>query len=304
MRMNHEMPFFTIVIPTYNRADLIDVAINSVLNQTFQDFEIIVVDDCSKDNTETVVGNYTDQRIAYIRNEKNLERSLTRNKGIDNAKGKYILFLDSDDYYLNTHLQVFYNKIEENKFEDAMYFCSKIFSENGKLTPSIMNPLTDNPVEYFFCNIVYPCQVCISANILKENKFRNDVIIMEDMVLWMQIANKYPVFLLPEPTCVYLMHDTNSVNTSKFNAFQQRLNGMHNLMKTKELVAKVPLKTRRQALSDCYFGIYRYFKAKNNKWKMLKAVLQSIVFYPDIKFKIKLYMLLCNLPVFSVFFKE
>jgi glycosyltransferase involved in cell wall biosynthesis len=119
------MPFFTVIIPTYNRADLIEVAINSVLQQSFTDFEIIVIDDASQDDTEKVVSKFSDTRIQYIKNERNLERSRTRNKAINLAKGNYITFLDSDDYYLENHLQNFYDEISSVKIKSAMFFCNK-----------------------------------------------------------------------------------------------------------------------------------------------------------------------------------
>jgi len=95
-------PTVSVIIPTYNRAHLIGRAIQSVLNQTFQDFEIIIIDDSSTDNTDDIIKEFQkkDERIKYIKHNKNKGGSAARNTGIKIAKGEYIAFLDSDDEWL------------------------------------------------------------------------------------------------------------------------------------------------------------------------------------------------------------
>ena len=92
--------FVSIIIPTYNRARLLGRAIQSILNQTYSNFELIVVDDYSKDNTEHIVKSFRDERIRYIRHEKNKGAVAARNTGIKAARGEYIAFQDSDDEWL------------------------------------------------------------------------------------------------------------------------------------------------------------------------------------------------------------
>ena len=97
----------SIIIPTYNCARLIGRAIQSVLNQTYRDFELIIVDDSSTDNTDKIVKKFQEQdkRVKYIRHEKNRGGSAARNTGIKNAKGEYIAFQDSDDEWLPEKLK-------------------------------------------------------------------------------------------------------------------------------------------------------------------------------------------------------
>src|SRR5690348_13147078 len=95
----------SVIIPTHNRSDFLRNAITSVLNQTYQDFEIIVVDDGSTDNTSEVVANFSDERITFIRHDTNKGGSAARNTGILASKCDYIAFLDDDDEWLPDKLR-------------------------------------------------------------------------------------------------------------------------------------------------------------------------------------------------------
>ena len=118
--MNRKKPLVSVIIPTYNRSDLITRAIDSVLIHTLQDFEIIVVDDASLDDTESVVKNITDNRIKYIKHSINRHGSAARNTGIKAATGQYIALLDSDDEWLPTHLETKVTYVQNNS-------CSGVF---------------------------------------------------------------------------------------------------------------------------------------------------------------------------------
>ncbi|MCE7979657.1 MAG: glycosyltransferase family 2 protein [Caldilinea sp. CFX5] len=95
----NDSPIFSVIIPTYNRAFLLARAIHSVLEQTFQGFELIIVDDFSTDNTFSIVESFIDPRIIYLRHTHNKGAAATRNSGIKYARGEYVAFLDDDDEY-------------------------------------------------------------------------------------------------------------------------------------------------------------------------------------------------------------
>ena len=117
------MPFFSIIIPAYNRSTLILDTLNSVMHQSFCDWECIVVDDGSKDNTREVVQSVIekDGRFKYVYQE-NSERSVARNNGVKHAVGKYICFLDSDDQFTEHHLQGLFDVISKRNFKDEIYY--------------------------------------------------------------------------------------------------------------------------------------------------------------------------------------
>ena len=128
----------SIIIPTYNRAHLILKSIKSVLNQTYQDIEILVIDDGSTDNTENLITDLNDKRIKYIKLENNQGGSKARNIGIMKASGKYISFQDSDDYYHYNKLETqFKNLKEKNSDFDFCKICLFINETNKKIFPTL-----------------------------------------------------------------------------------------------------------------------------------------------------------------------
>ena len=100
------MPKVSVVIPTYNRPEFLGAAISSVLNQTFQDWELLVVDDASENDTEEVVDGFGDHRLRWFRHEKRIGGSAARNTGIVNSVGAYVAFLDDDDEWLPDKLRL------------------------------------------------------------------------------------------------------------------------------------------------------------------------------------------------------
>lgn len=116
-------PFFTVVIPTHNRSNLLKRAVVSVLNQTFDDFELIIVDDHSTDNTSSVVSSFSDPRIQYMINQRTKGACGARNTGIFSAKGKWVAFLDDDDAWLPEKLEFQYD-LAQNINETVGLICT------------------------------------------------------------------------------------------------------------------------------------------------------------------------------------
>lgn len=127
-------PLVTVYMPTHNRSDLLSRAIESVQAQTYSNFELIIVDDCSTDNTEAVVQTYQNQdnRIKYIKNIENLGACASRNKAIRAAQGEFITGLDDDDYFLSDRLAVFLEHWHLFPDDKAFIFANKII-----LTPKL-----------------------------------------------------------------------------------------------------------------------------------------------------------------------
>ena len=130
----------SVIIPTYNRAHLISRAIKSVLNQTYQDFEIIVVDDGFIDNTEEIVKDFTDFKIHYIRHKHNQGVSAARNTGIRASRDEYIALLDSDDEWLPGKLGMQIKVLQSESSEVGVVFSDLLYiDENGKNINKLRN---------------------------------------------------------------------------------------------------------------------------------------------------------------------
>ena len=112
----------SIIMPTYNRAYIIERAIVSVIHQTYEDWELIIVDDASKDNTREIVKKYISNKILYFENFENKGSNESRNIGVRNAKGEYIAFLDSDNYWPENRLELQISGIEECVYQRCFFY--------------------------------------------------------------------------------------------------------------------------------------------------------------------------------------
>jgi glycosyltransferase involved in cell wall biosynthesis len=126
-------PLVSCIIPTYNRAHIVGRAIQSVLNQTYKNIEVIVIDDGSQDNTQEVVLSIKDERVRYIRLHRNFGAAFARNIGIANARGEFVAFLDSDDYFLPEKIE---KQVELMLKDESIGVCyTEVYFEidNGEL---------------------------------------------------------------------------------------------------------------------------------------------------------------------------
>ncbi|MCC2614822.1 glycosyltransferase family 2 protein [Aestuariibacter halophilus] len=137
-------PFFSIVVPTYNRAHLISKTLQSLLTQSEQDFEVLVVDDCSGDieRLSQIISELDDERFSLLKHEKNLNGAAARNTGINASKGKYIAFLDSDDTWPDKRLAAMRAAIECTPEADRVVFYGQVdfkFPEqsHGRIMPEV-----------------------------------------------------------------------------------------------------------------------------------------------------------------------
>jgi glycosyltransferase involved in cell wall biosynthesis len=192
--MADNTPFFSIIIPTYNRAALIDKTLISALNQSYPNFEIIVVDDGSTDNTEEVVNKFSDPKLKYYKKE-NAERGAARNYGMDKATGRYVTFLDSDDYYYPWYLSHAYDSINRFNFPEFFHLAYEIKNNSNKIKVHINNLHNDNVMIFVKGNPLSCIGVFMVHSITKEYRFNEnrDLSGSEDWELWIRIAAKYGI---------------------------------------------------------------------------------------------------------------
>ena len=130
----------SIIMPSWNTARFIKESIDSVRNQTYTNWELLIVDDCSTDDTDKIVASYTDVRIKYLKNEKNYGAALTRNRALREAKGEWIAFLDSDDLWAPEKLEQQIKFMVKNNYVFSYHDYVKIDEESKPLNVYVSGP--------------------------------------------------------------------------------------------------------------------------------------------------------------------
>jgi glycosyltransferase involved in cell wall biosynthesis len=293
-------PFFSIIIPAYNRAYILPETIHSIQEQSYENWEVIVVDDGSKDNTREVVEQLSleDNRIRYVYQE-NAERSVARNNGADNASGNYLMFLDSDDKYAAGHLEKLHAFIAEKQEPIALFFSNLSYlHEHGIEVPEIPVMEKGKEFEYVLLQPITPSRVCIHKDIFKEFRFDPEIVIVEDLVLWVSIATKYPIFQLCENSLLYRIHEGNSVDLSR-NSYCDRYKGLLRLFNHLEYRAvsnKISKRIKNHLLAECSFNIARHFEFISNYKKMNFELMQSFKHSPSYRNKERIFMFMNHWP--------
>ena len=195
----------SIIMPTYNCGRFIKEAIDSVLSQSYTNWELIIVDDCSTDDTKAFVSTYTDKRIRYMRNEQNMGAALTRNRALKEANGKYIAFLDSDDTWSPEKLEKQIAFMETNGYAftyTSFHRLDKPIRISGPrhITRWMM---------YAFCWPACPT-VIYNQNIIGKIQISN-LRKNNDYALWLHAIQKTDCYLLDEDLFCYNKH-TDSVS--------------------------------------------------------------------------------------------
>jgi len=211
---------FSIIIPLYNKANHIENTLKSILNQTYSNYEIIVINDGSSDESESKVLKFKDSRI-QLYNQKNLGAAMARNLGIEKAKHDYIAFLDADDLWMENHLETLSNLI--NDFPNAGIYASRyelIFKE-GKISIPKFNGISEDfygiVLDYFDASLYYAVATSSSIAVPKYvfNKignFKTKISSGQDVDMWIRIASKYPVAISAKITASYLYFIENSLS--------------------------------------------------------------------------------------------
>lgn len=218
-------PFFSVIIPLYNKEKYILKTLKTVLNQSFQDFEIIIVNDGSTDNSVDLVNNLANDKIKLIHQEKQ-GVSVARNNAIKLSKGNYIATLDADDLWRNNHLEALKQTI--TKYKDAILFCNnyEIKRNDGFITPARFNFKYDTDCllidNFFEANVINYIPHSSSVAFKKEVFFKigaynNSLITGQDIDLWIRFGLNGKIAFNPTVTMLYNFYDPNSLSNSNLN---------------------------------------------------------------------------------------
>ena len=203
----------SIIMPSYNTASFIAESIQSVLAQSYKDWELIIVDDCSPDNTDQVVKPYlSDERIMYLKNEKNSGAAVSRNRALREAKGKWIAFLDSDDLWMPDKLKKQISFMEKNDYHFSYTNYAEIDTEDHSNGITVTGPKRITKIGmYNYCwpgclTVMYDKDVVglIQIADIKKNN---------DYAMWLKVCQKADCYLLDEELALYRRGRAGSVST-------------------------------------------------------------------------------------------
>lgn len=280
MNFEKSNPLVTVYIPTFNRVELLERAVESVRQQTYQNLEIIIVDDCSKDNTQEYLEDVSklDTRIRYFIKDENSGACISRNIAIENARGEYVTGLDDDDYFLANRIEVFVNQMSKNK-NNTFIFDNYILKKDAKnFTISRFKDKFKKKKVYAYdllFNNYIGNQIFISTRKLKESGgFEIGMPMWQDLECWYNILSKSNGFGLNIGTYTYVQdqsHEYERISNFKkdkvlqaFSIFKKK----HDLNLTEEKIL--------------YSHIYNYdFELVELKVLFLKVLLGCNVY--DIK---------------------
>ncbi len=192
------MPKVSVIIPTYNRLSMVKEAIDSVLKQDFEDFELIVVDDASTDGTVEEIKRYGG-RVRLLQHFENRGVSAARNKGILHARGKYIAFLDSDDLWVKGKLKIQVAFLDENP-QYPLCYTDEIWIRRGRrVNPKIKHTKYSG---WIFEKCLPLCTISPSSGVMRKTLFSKVGLfdealpVCEDYDFWLRVSARFPIFFI------------------------------------------------------------------------------------------------------------
>lgn len=243
-------PSITVLIAVYNAERYISACIESILQQSHTDFELLILDDGSSDNSAKIIGSYRDERIQYIKCEHDYIATL--NRGLRLAKGKYIARMDADDLMHPDRLRIQYSVMEAAPEVDLCSSWMQLFNTNkrGSRTLQSLAGLIDNPqLDLLERNFVSHPSVMLRKSFLKGQKlsYSTHFPYAEDYKLWVDMALSGAIFYIePEPLVYYRVHD------EQVSQVHLREQGVSQLRLRQELLAHLLQAERYAPLSKLY----------------------------------------------------
>lgn len=203
----------SIIMPSYNTAQYIEKTIKSVLDQTYTNWELLIVDDCSTDNTDEVVKNYlTDKRINYLKNEQNSGAAVSRNRALREAKGQWIAFLDSDDLWMPEKLEKQICFMKEKGYFFSYTDYEEINAEGNRTGTFVTGPKKITRIGMY--NYCWPGCLTVMYDATKVGLIQiSDIKKNNDYAMWLKVCKKADCYLLDECLGQYRKGRVGSVST-------------------------------------------------------------------------------------------
>lgn len=212
-----ESPLVSILMPVYNTAPYLKEAMDSMLSQTFKDFELIVLNDCSPDNADEILDTYNDPRIVRYKGERNMGLSNVLNAGMDIARGKYIARMDSDDISLPNRLEVQVKYMEEHPDIDLCSCGMKMFGAKDDVWIRDADPEKVKVTALFFSPILHASSIWKKESFDKYGlRFRQEMVPAEDYDMWCRALSKgLKLVNLPNVLYRYRIHPSQATTQTE-----------------------------------------------------------------------------------------
>ncbi|UPT65615.1 MAG: glycosyltransferase [Sphingobacteriales bacterium JAD_PAG50586_3] len=188
-----DVPLVSVLMPVYNTAPFLAEAIQSILNQTYQNLELIIVNDGSTDNSEEVILSFNDKRIRYYPNAENKKIVYSRNKALELANGKYIAFLDSDDYSVPNRLEIQVDFLEKNMLFGFIGSNARFVNTRNEYSDNIISyQIGDDDIEIIllFKNFFCASTITFRRDAIGNLRFNPDFPVAEDYDFYLRILEK------------------------------------------------------------------------------------------------------------------
>jgi len=202
-------PLITVYITNYNYERYIGKSISSVLEQSYQNFELIIIDDGSTDNSGKIINSFNDPRIVLKIFNKNIGLNKSNNIAIKKSKGKYIIRLDADDYFEKNALKIFINHIAKNKETSLIYPDYYIIDENGMKLSRVKRENFINKVRMLDLPAHGACTMFKTSTLKKIGGYDESFNCQDGYDIWLKIINKYHISNINYPLFSYRQHTTN-----------------------------------------------------------------------------------------------
>lgn len=216
--MSPELPLISVIMPCYNAEKYVLEAIKSILNQTYQNLELIIIDDFSTDNSINIIKSITDPRVFLIKNKENKGVSFSLNEGIDTAKGQYIARMDADDISMANRLEKQLQFLSLNQHIDICGSCCNIIDSKTRIIKTLNTSTNSNEIKakmVFENQFVHPT-VFAKSQIFKNNKYDiNYTNVCEDYELWLRLLPNFTFGNLKQKLLNYRIHESNVSNIKK-----------------------------------------------------------------------------------------
>ena len=240
----------SIIIPTFNRGQFLARAIQSVREQTFQDWELIVVDDGSEDESQQIVQKFQDERIRYFYQERR-GVSAARNAGIGLSRYPWICFLDSDDHWKPAKLHRQLEELERRPHHQVIYTDEIWIRRGNRINPRKIHRKYSGWI-YHRCLplcIISPSSILLHRHILeREGFFDEDFPVCEDYEMWLRISSRQPILFLDEPLIVKVGGHPDQLSRSLWGLDRYRLQALIKIYSSGQLTPQQQLWTARQII--------------------------------------------------------